>query len=344
VTSAQRIDCLVPGLCAPFDGVDTTGAPALSSLSLLLGKGRALSVSPTVAEAQACALFGVRPDAQGELPHAALSWLADTGERPDTALLRADPVYLRADQTRLRLFHAQQLGIGRDEADALTDTLNRHFAEDGIEFSAPVPQRWYARLADTAVLRTTPLSAVNGRPVEAALPTGADASVWHRRFNEVQMLFHDHPVNAARRARRHPPVNSVWFWGGAALPAQLDSGYREIVSDNVVVAGLARLGGAAHTPTQAFSGGDEGAGRRLWCFESLEPWAAFGDYTTWLDRLAALDARVFNELARCLRRSGCEVRLYTGADRDFLIRSADLLRFWKRPRRAVEQLASGCLD
>ena len=50
--------------------------------------------------------------------------------------------------------------------------------------------------------------------------TGADyTSVVRMLLNEVQVLLHQHPLNAARQTRGLPPVNSVWFWGAGRLPA-----------------------------------------------------------------------------------------------------------------------------
>ncbi len=337
MAAEHRIDCLFPGLRASFEGCDFSDAPPLPNLSLLLAKGRWLPGSAEVFEARACALFGVQADVRGELPFAALSWLADTGARPDSALLRADPIHLRADQTQLRVFHAEQLGVEHAEAKALIDTLNRHFAADAVAFSAPVPQRWYARLSGVARMRTTALSAIVGQIIGDALPTGDDARLWRQRMNEVQMLLHDHPVNAARRERRQPPINSVWFWGGAALPEHLETDYSEVVSDNAVVAGLATLAGVPQG-----SGTDSGRpGHRLWSSEALAPWAAYGDCHTWLDRLARLDTGVFAALVQQLRESRRRVALLTGSGRDFVVRSPDLKRFWRRPRPPFDLLTGG---
>lgn len=331
----DRIDCLIPGLRASFAFGRFARAPALPDLALLLARGHILAGVREAMEARACRLCGLAPDARGELPFAALGWLGETGQRPDTPLLRADPVHLRADQTQPRLFHAEQLGIRRAEADALVETLNAHFAEDGIAIAAPDPRRWYARLPAPARIRTTPLALVNGQPIGAALPAGEDERLWRRRLNEAQMLLHDHPVNRDRREQGLPPVNGVWFWGGGELPAHLDTDYAEVASDNAVVAGLARLAGVplAHV----YRAG--GAGHRLWTVELLAPWAAYGDSRTWLDRLTQLEPDLFGTLARALRAGRRRVTLYTGSGVDYRVRTRDLRRFWRRRRSPLDLLA-----
>ena len=50
------------------------------------------------------------------------------------------------------------------------------------------------------------------------LPGTGEAAPWRRLMAELEMLWHAHPVNAERAKRGLPPVNGVWFWGGAPLP------------------------------------------------------------------------------------------------------------------------------
>ena len=51
--------------------------------------------------------------------------------------------------------------------------------------------------------------AVAGEDIDRFLPAGRDGKAWHAVMNEVQMLFHDHPVNVAREARGIP-VPDCW--------------------------------------------------------------------------------------------------------------------------------------
>jgi hypothetical protein len=38
---------------------------------------------------------------------------------------------------------------------------------------------------------------------------------WRRLLNEIQMVWHTHPVNLARAERGEVPINSLWLFGGA---------------------------------------------------------------------------------------------------------------------------------
>jgi hypothetical protein len=62
---------------------------------------------------------------------------------------------------------------------------------------------------------TTELSEVHG-PIHAHLPRGDHAKAWRRWLSEIQMLLHEHPVNAARDAAGRAPVTGLWLSGGGA--------------------------------------------------------------------------------------------------------------------------------
>ena len=52
--------------------------------------------------------------------------------------LRADPVHLQVNMDQLLLVPGSALQINAEDADALTTALNRHFAEDGLQFVAHI--------------------------------------------------------------------------------------------------------------------------------------------------------------------------------------------------------------
>ena len=75
-----------------------------------------------------------------------------------------------------------------------------------------------------------------GADVDPNLP----ARGWHPLLTEIQMALYDHPVNTAREARGAPVVNSVWFWGGGALPKEPRARWHSVSADDAVALGLAR--------------------------------------------------------------------------------------------------------
>jgi len=57
---------------------------------------------------------------------------------------------------------------------------------------------------------------------------------WHALMNEIQMLWHDHPVNRAREADGLPVVNAAWPW-----PRPQQAPLPRIASDDALVCWLA---------------------------------------------------------------------------------------------------------
>ena len=80
------------------------------------------------------------------------------------------------------------------------------------------PSRWTraagACACPKACGRPPPALAVAGRRLNDWWKQDAETRPWRRLLNEIQMAWHDHPVNEAR-ARGVAPVNALWLYGGA---------------------------------------------------------------------------------------------------------------------------------
>ena len=105
----------------------------------------------------------------------------------------------------------------------MIDTLNRHFATDGLAFHAPRPDAWFVdgarRTCRSRPSRSRPCEARSSRTCRAA----THGETWRRWLSEMQMLLHEHPVNAAREAAGRAPVTGIWVSGGGALPRDADA-------------------------------------------------------------------------------------------------------------------------
>ena len=146
-------------------------------------------------------------------PLAALGAGADPG---NAFVIVADPVHFDAGHNDVVLTQRVD-DLERDEAAALVAMLSTHFNDDGLRFVAPRAAAWFVFAAQTQEVATTPVDAVVGRSLIAHLPQGPGAGTWKRWQDEIGMLLHDHPVNAAREARGRPSANAIWFWGGGRL-------------------------------------------------------------------------------------------------------------------------------
>jgi hypothetical protein len=212
------------------------------ALQTLLARGDREPAEPMTVEESLCRAFGVTPSGDGSPPVADITAAVDLAcPAPPRGLIRADPVYLRADPADLVLFDVRSFELSEDEADALLVVLNSGLQEHGLTLSrGRVHTRWYAAIECGDDLRSfSPLS-ISGRPVDRHLPFGGAAPVLRRVMNDAQMLLHASDINADRLARGLPPINSIWFWGAGELPEPKRARPDLVVADDILCAGLAK--------------------------------------------------------------------------------------------------------
>lgn len=254
---AQEPVCtfIVPGL---NEGLTTT-AQIPPGIARLLARATKVSTPHAGYEDALLCALGHPPLTRAELPAAQCTYIADFNESAATGCVRADPVYLRADRDHARLMPPESLSITSAEADALCDTLNAHFEEDGLRFFVGKKNRWYVVASEPpyshTLLDAAPMNQAAGRDVAHFLPHGKASARWRGLANEVQMLLYNHPVNQARDQQGMPPVNALWFWGAGVFSPPQQRKVRRVFTDTAFGVGLARLSGLTAYPlqdTQAF--------------------------------------------------------------------------------------------
>lgn len=371
----MHVQLLVPAL---FDPDFSAAAPASGdtpALDMLLARGRRTPNRYPGTEAWLLNRFGVAvmplpdstargpaapaiaKDPRSNLPVAPYALLgeysaAGLSDRQvvhpgDAPWICADPVHLRVDRDRLVLADASVLDLRRDEADALCDSLNRHFSD--VMTLLPVqPDRWYARLNAMPDMATTPLLPAVGGVLDSCMPEGRDGGRWRAVINEAQMLIFEHPVNLAREAAGKPVANGVWFWGAGSLrpdsteasggQACVPAPLAWLAADMPLARGLAQSAGiATHTlPLAADRWQAAGNGIALIVADALRRPAAQGDAEGWHAALASLERDWFAPLLNALRRGRIGmVTLFLGGHASLLqveTARADLRYFWRRPK------------
>jgi hypothetical protein len=145
-------------------------------------------------------------------PLAALGAGLDVG---DAYVLRADPVTFVAGRDDV-LVAGRVDDMSAEDAAALVDMLNRHFAGDGVTFHAPRADAWFATAREHVPVETDALRP--NEPIGPRLPRGEHAATWRRWLSEMQMLLHEHPVNQRREAAGRAPATGIWMSAGGRLP------------------------------------------------------------------------------------------------------------------------------
>lgn len=172
------------------------------------------------------------------LPHEA--WLAhtlglgDAGAALATACMRGcglgdqaaqghwfmlQPAHVQISRTHMLLTDLRSLQLSEADSRALYDIARPYFDEVGKPLLHGAPGLWFMRADEWAGLNTASPDATTTQSMSDWLPEGAHARDFRRLQNEVQMLWHEHPVNQARQARGLQPINSCWLWGGAGPAA-----------------------------------------------------------------------------------------------------------------------------
>lgn len=332
----RELSLVVPGLLDAIAALDpgeaAAGLAGLVSLRRLLSRSDVSAVPVNGFEESLCWLFGIRREAERDLPLGALTRLGDCDVPAEGFWLRADPVHLRADQSRLILFDAAALSIDAAEAAALAASFNAFYAGQDWRLEALHPQRGYLQLPGPAAIRTSPPALVRAHHIDPFLPQGADAPFWHCVMNEVQMLFHAHPVNRAREAAGTPAINSLWFWGAGVCPAPPAVAWTRVRGDEPLGRGLAALCGVPFEADVAGAGALPGPpGEQLIIQDGLAEPVAYGDVEAWMKELARMEDTWFVPLERALRRA--EIRaltLYPCNGRRYRVSRNGLRRFWRR--------------
>ena len=332
---------LIPDLLWPREAGDEPYRDLeLPALTRLLARAELTSYPAVSMEAWLCTAFEV--ERQQDWPVAPLTLGVDGGDPDDSYWLRCDPVCLEPHRAQVQLVQDGSCTPARAEADALAATLNSHFAADGLVVRPLRPHRWYLALERAPSLVTHSLPEVLGQDINRYLPHGDERLRWHRILNEVQMLWHEHPVNAAREQRGERPINSVWVWGGGTRPAVRGRPFGAVWSDDALAVALAVASDSAaralpDSAAALFAEDAHAGDRQLAALPQLRGAAAGGDVERWRATLQSLEHAWFAPLERALRERRLAalaiVALSADECRRYEISRLDAWKFWRARRR-----------
>lgn len=159
---------------------------------------------------------------------------------------RVTPVHLEVGHHQIVLADPARLGIDADQAAGLAEAARAPLAEAGFALQTARPDCWFLSGNEDWSLEAHAWTMAVGRSVDGHLPAGAQARAWRRAFTEVQIAWHDHPVNERRATLGLAPINALWLDGCARrpLPARSVSAF----TDEPSIAGLAIASGGKARP------------------------------------------------------------------------------------------------
>lgn len=216
-------------------------APLPDDVAKALGRAERSSVDGGE-RAQLQRHFQLQP---AQWPVAALTRQLDVGDAGEAIWLRADPANVVPDMQGARMMgHGDTLRPDAEDVAQLLPALQPLFAGFGFILDAPVPSRWYLRLPPGTTLPDfhSP-DDVLGDDLFAHLPDGDAGRRWRALLTEAQVVLHTHDWNQQRVADGKRAINSLWFWGGGALPQSVHTAHAQVRSREALLQALAKAAG-----------------------------------------------------------------------------------------------------
>jgi hypothetical protein len=332
----MRWSVVVPGALVPAPlAADVIGAASMPQLARLIARSvcnDARSVHVTCDGAAHLGWLWQRFSGCDTAPITApYAWRALQTDAPpnDAALWQADPVHFAF--ARDHMLVTSLTDLAPDEAHALAAEARDSTQQAGGVLHV-IDRHWFLAFSPPWSLQTTPLAAALGESVQHLLPVGDDSGRWRKLLTEVQIAWHQHPVNEAREARGAVEVNGLWLHGGGPFTPLPPSGLAQVASDDSAVRGWALASGVA--PNRVRTGGmaPVADGDQLTDWPHLFTSFKADAWGAWLPQIARFDAWLggFSEQAFA---AGAEVDLVLCGRRQtrtLRLTAGDRWRPWRR--------------
>jgi hypothetical protein len=199
-------------------------------------------------EASLCKQFGLAK--QADWPLAPLALMGESVEQETGYWFLVHPVHFVLQRDFFTLGEA--LSLSPQELATLLADLNRQFSEDGLRF---LPSQsgdfWYLHMAEHVDVASYSIAQALGRDVGNHMPHGKHGMKFQSLLNEVQMLLHDHAINALREQQGLPAVNSIWLSGGGSVESMtkpVQTPMFQLFANDALSAGLAKWAGIPCQP------------------------------------------------------------------------------------------------
>lgn len=204
--------------------------------------------------------------------------------------LIVQPAHIQVSSTHPSLADPRTLQLTEEESRALYASARPYFEELGKPLLYGGPDLWFMRADDWAELSTASTDLVVNQNLGDWLPGGEPARAYRRLQNEIQMLWHEHPVNLTRAARGLPVINFWWSWGGADAAATPGLP----LADTVAVSGGPSWMQALAAPALRECGVAEllaaPGQRKLAVVAGLIPAGQAGEWAEWIALLQRIDS------------------------------------------------------
>lgn len=254
-------------------------------------------------------------------PTAPYAWAAQSGTQDrQLHVWHADPVHIAIGRDSLIVQGLADAAPDDVESEALLASANECLRPAGCILRR-AGARWFLHADRAWAMAPPPLSSVLGQPMAIAGAGNGDALRWSRLHNEIQMQWHENPINQARQVRGLPEVNALWLHGGGTLTPRSSLRWTRLQSARADLQGLAAASGAV------VAGPDDPLidGTLLVCDDATSS-ARDGDWSRWLVAMRTIDRRL-----SAVPQSATLELVLTGWRhvRVWLLHPSDRFRLWR---------------
>ncbi|MBM0105106.1 hypothetical protein JM946_10110 [Steroidobacter sp. S1-65] len=240
-TLTPSLTLIVPGL-NPLRVEEERDPPRWPQLARLAGRGSVVRrQSHSGLDAVHAAVLDALQLRDADYPSGPVIRTAVEGAPASGFWLRAEPIHFAAGLDRLTTVPLRGAArMSAAERAALSPTLAEHLQGTGFELHDGAEGEWLLRSEPLQVQTVSPEFAATN-PNEPILPRGQDAGGLRRLMTEMQMLLHEHAVNAQRQARGLPALNAIWVHGEGMLSDVKAKSLPAAWGDDVYLRGVYRL-------------------------------------------------------------------------------------------------------
>ncbi len=156
-------------------------------------------------------------DTRGNSPALSHFYMQQHGVCPEQGYwFTLSPVHIHVARDHLVMTDPRRLPMSEEESRALFAAAQPLCQELGHELVYGEGRTWFLRADQWRTLATASLSAASGHNMDIWIAQGENAVAWRKLQNEIQMLWHMHPVNQNREALGINTINSLWLHSGSA--------------------------------------------------------------------------------------------------------------------------------
>ena len=251
----------------------------------------------------------------------------------DQPIWQADPVHFALARDRMLVTQLDnEAAVTPDESSALAAEAAAIMAGFNATLRVLDPSHWFLSFDTPWPLTTVGYDAALGRSAQQVLPTGEAAARWRKLLTEIQIAWHQHPVNERREAAGLRTINGLWLHGGGVWRELPRRPFEAIAASDAAIRGWALASGIAPSSLMSTDAKPAGVPSALIYWPDLHTLAIEEDWDRWLTALAKFDGQLEGHVAHAFANGFSDVTLVLAGRvtvRSVILKRSDGLRFWR---------------